>query len=683
MSKPVFVLVVGALCGGAIAYWMAANSDGAAQAFGGSGLLEGLASVARGGAAANARVTVANRTAAYRDAAELRSAREVAAELARVAAHEPSVTRKLTIDALLARLAELDADAAVNALGEISSAIERRERAIGLLAVLGDSAEVIAQIAAALPASDRVSFRGAALARRAERDPDGALRAMLALDSASARQRAAQEVAATWARQDPLDALAQAALLPAELQSVFSASVSAEWARLDPSGYLQAFERETEELNAAGLQLLAASNPEQVLRAAETVNGSRAEALRAIGYEALAQRDPRAAIARLEAMPAGQEREQLRRTVAHSYGAHSPDDALPWARTLSPPSTDVERTVLAGIASIDVERALRLALARPAGIEGTLLLPIASQAALEPSKTAQIAQILSARADSASQEALGALLEQWSLSDTERALAWAEAKSASAEVDGALLIGMAKLLAGRDAVAAAAFAERLPPNVRASWIAQVAGPYARNDVEGALAWLARYQGEPGYDPAMLQIVAQTAQTDPRAAARIVESASADVQTGMAQQVVSQWARQDPQAAAQWAAGLGETRARASAVATAAASWAARDFAAARGWTLSLPAGAARDQALGRLLQRSASTRLDDGLLAAFSSDAAREAGIAPAIPTVARRDAEEAQRLIATYITDPTLLRQIDERISTTSQTPTSLEISNGVITFR
>src|SRR5690606_41411211 len=65
------------------------------------------------------------------------------------------------------------------------------------------------------------------------------------------------------------------------------------------------------------------------------------------------------------------------------------------------------------------------------GIEGTLLLPIASQAALEPSKTAQIAQILSARADSASQEALGALLEQWSLSDTERALAWAEAKSAS------------------------------------------------------------------------------------------------------------------------------------------------------------------------------------------------------------------------------------------------------------
>src|SRR5690606_41339622 len=107
------------------------------------------------------------------------------------------------------------------------------------------------------------------------------------------------------------------------------------------------------------------------------------------------------------------------------------------------------------------------------------------------------------------------------------------------------------------------------------------------------------------------------------------------------------------------------------------------FAPARAGPLAWPVGAARDQALGRMLQRRAATRLDDGLLAAFSSDAAREAGIASAIPAVARRDADEAQRLIATYVTDPALLRQIDERISAASQTPTSMQITNGVITFR
>jgi hypothetical protein len=280
---------------------------------------------------------------------------------------------------------------------------------------------------------------------------------------------------------------------------------------------------------------------------------------------------------------------------------------------------------------------------------------------------------------------LARVVSSWTQREPDGALEWLLSKGTA--VDASVLGNMARTMASRDAVAAAAYVDRLPPALRTTWMTQVAGPYARYDAVGALRWLNQYQGQEGYDVALRQMATQAAQSDPRAAAGMLERASPDVQFGAAQTVASSWARSEPEAAARWAVALSDPRARSSAITAAASTWASSDAAAAERWVLSLAPGTARDDALTAVLPRRAAAGedLDSRLLASFSSAEARQTALARIIPVLGRNNPAEAQRLLDGYVTDPSQRAQLEQQMARTASdnlTPTTVIDSGGNVIF-
>jgi hypothetical protein len=110
MRKATLVLLVGAVCGGAATYALLGSGSDGTSASGKSflGNLTGLAT-SRGGAREARPASVATRLASYRSAAAHDEPSALEAALERAATSDPTPARDLEIDALLARLGELDA----------------------------------------------------------------------------------------------------------------------------------------------------------------------------------------------------------------------------------------------------------------------------------------------------------------------------------------------------------------------------------------------------------------------------------------------------------------------------------------------------------------------------------------------------------------------------------------------
>jgi hypothetical protein len=220
-------------------------------------------------------------------------------------------------------------------------------------------------------------------------------------------------------------------------------------------------------------------------------------------------------------------------------------------------------------------------------------------------------------------------------------------------------------LARTNPAAAVRYLERIPSDLRASWISAVAEGYALNDASAAATWIAQYRSEPGYDAAVGAIAARTATQDPVAAARLFESidiAQAPDAPSNARAIAASWVRRDAVAAATWAQGLADSETAAGAVGVVANQWVARDALAAHNWATSLPRGPARDAALVQVLGATAGTAATDAaLVEAFSSSAALQRGVNEAVRIVAARDTVVARQLADQYITDPGT-RQLAER---------------------
>src|SRR5690606_31224062 len=108
----------------------------------------------------------------------------------------------------------------------------------------------------------------------------------------------------------------------------------------------------------------------------------------------------------------------------------------------------------------------------------------------------------------------------------------------------------------------------------------------------------------------------------------------------------------------------DPRARSSSLSAVVASWAARDLAAARDFTLSLPRGELRDETLSIVLSQSAAFGgADRAVLDAFSSESLRQQRLVGLMPGIARRDREQAEALLDAYVRDPALRRQAAEYI--------------------
>lgn len=681
MIRTVAPLVIGMIAGAAVMALNFGPSDAESSARTGQrSVFEAVTRLAggsgRSGVAGN--VSVSDRLSAYRqadresDLARLRRALEAAAS------RGPSLERDLDIDATLGRLSALspafaadlalalglerrfvvDAfvlwanagpEAALAGLGRIADAPIRREVGLGLLDALGGGIDARDRVAQALPASDRDALTVASLSRRVVVDPLGAMREAQSLSDATLQREALAEIAAIWAAEDPGAALLQAELLPADLARTFRAAVYNEWARLDSGAYAAHLESLTtipEEV-ASGMQFLIVSDPERALEVADGIPGSIGESMRSMAIGAIAAQDPGAAMARIDAMPPGQLKERFLTSVAYALARKDPDAAIAWAEGLDPPVPNVIRNVASALAQTDLARALDL-LEQPslAGESSLVLAVVNSEVRRNPDKAREVASLLVARDDAESATALQGVVASWMQLDPESALGWVLGNDALLNND--LLTSAAQTLARDDPAGAAAFVDRLPQRYRSAWVTQVAGQYARFDPATALAWVSRFQGQDYYNIALREVVANAAQTDPRAAARALTQATSEAQLGAASQVATAWARTEPQEAARWASGLSEPRARTLATNGAITTWARSDAAGARSWSLSLPSGETRDQAISSVanLGAMAGAAFDPALIDEIEDLALRQQTIGNGLTVLARQDPDRAESLL-------------------------------------
>jgi len=351
--------------------------------------------------------------------------------------------------------------------------------------------------------------------------------------------------------------------------------------------------------------------------------------------------------------------------VAVSYGREDPEAALAWARSLSPPSPNVVANVLAGLARVNPDRAIDLLFEtmdatnqRSAGP----LMALVANGALSAAHMGRVADRLLATPSRGRE--LQMLTQQWAQRQPHDAIRWLLAKDSAAPRTA---LGQAAIQLGRtDPAAAIGYVDRVPPELRATWISSVADGYAQNDARAAASWIAPYRGQPGYDAAVAAIAARTAPGDPSAAARLFDSvnvAEAPDAAQSAQRIAAAWARQDQRAAAGWAAAIADDGARTAAVGAVAGQWAAQDALGARGWALGLPPGEARDTALTQVLGATTTSAIDYALLDGFSNAEARQRAVSDAVRMIAPRDAAAARQLADRYLTDAGARRSADRFI--------------------
>ena len=235
------------------------------------------------------------------------------------------------------------------------------------------------------------------------------------------------------------------------------------------------------------------------------------------------------------------------------------------------------------------------------------------------------------------QQALQMTVASWAQRDPAAALAWT--MSNADVLSNGTVRQVAQQLTRDDPELAMQYVDRVPADARDAWISSVAGSYATFDRQRAVDWVGQYRGQTAYAPAVMAVVESTAEQDPRAAANLLD-------------------------------GLGPLpEGSDSAVRSVVNSWASRDAVAARNWTMQLPRGQARDMALTTLISTDRNAEIPDTeILAAFSSDLARQQGILRVIYNVARNDPLEAQRLVDTQISSPAVRQQAEQYIERISR---------------
>jgi hypothetical protein len=641
-------------------------------------------------------VSLTERAALFRFAAEA-DRRTIETMAAQVAAMPNIEGRRLALEALFTRYAEIDAPAAaafgrtlglsptalrplyatwarsdargaLRALGELDSAAAVT-LGVAVLEAIGNDGLGLARVLDAAPQIDADRFRIEAAIAKAPGDPASALEDILELPPSKAGA-AFERLAVIWIERDVYGAMAGAEVIADEsLRNEFKAAVIRAWARVDPDALVDYVvdldpQRRNEALRSPGaLQAFALVDPQRALQAAEGMPGELGAMLERAALMSLARDDPLAALSMAETLPTGNERDQMLSIVAASYGRANPEAALAWAQGLSPPSPNVVANVLAGLARVDPNRAIDLLFeAMDAGNPRSSgpLMTLVTNGGLDAEHIARIAdRLLTAPARG---RELQMLTQMWAQRQPHDATRWLLARGSAAPRTA---LGQAAIqLARADPAAAIAYVDRVPPELRATWISSVADGYAQNDARAAAGWIAQHRGEAGYDAALAAIAGRTAPRDPAAAARLFDSlnpAEAPDASQTAQRIAAAWARQDQAAAAAWATAIADDGARAAAIGTVAGQWAAQDAGGARGWALGLPPGAARDTALMQVLGTTTTGAIDYALLDGFSNAEARQRAVSDAVRMIAPRDAAAARQLADRYLTDPGA-RQAAER---------------------
>ena len=647
----------------------------------------------------------------YASVAALDDLGAIEARIEAAAAQPDSPRRDLELEALLARLAEIDPPRAMrlaqslflddrfvvaaftaaaaasveDALAALASMRRpglQRDVALALLDTLGDDEGTVERIAASLPASLRLSFEMRRLTRRAQRDPAGALLAAMRLENRDMLQEAVTNIAASSATASPVEIDALAQMLEAEdpdLARAFRSSALTRWARSDPAAALAFLEERASTLDgslASNIASVAATaDPERVLGLLDSLPSSARSTTQSRAIRAIAERDPLRAIQLFEALPAGQDRNGLARTVARSYAQQDPDAAMAWARSLRQP-VDLMLGVIEGIAAVDFDRAAGLVLQElsaqgggpaqasgnggrpavipPTGLVGSL---VTNQRAADAGSMTRLAEGLLALDSALGRSGLMLMLGSWMQADTARATDWLLANLT--RVPPETLNNVSRTLARTDIESAKRLTDSIPDTVRASWAANVAGTLAESGIANAMQWVERFRGQPVYEAALSRIVQTGARYDAKAAAPLVEGLSPALRSEVSREVALQWAQQDPAAAARWFETIDDETTRSDTLGMAARLWAQRDAAAAERWARALADSDKRDAALGGVFAgRAASGAVDLRLLDEIGAATVRQWAAMTAISALGNEP--EAARELLPYVTSAAMRRQAE-----------------------
>lgn len=657
---------------------------------------------------------VGARLSVYHAVSALGNVAEIESEIDRIMSLRPSRRADIELEALLLRFLELDPRGAIRFARnrgldspllvrmfqswmafDSTAALETLEtiepaslvRAI-TLALVGSNREDIERLGQLLAEEDRAGFRSDALARLAESDPESAFDGALELNDQALRIRTARGVASGWARRNPLAALSRVSEIThdARLRNRFDTLIVAEWARVDPDAALEyltspsgqkLFTLNTRKAIHSIINALAVRRPHEALAAADKLPADARAALRSTALKTIVEQDLNAAVARADGMPVGIEREELLQIVTESYARRDPSRALAWAERIEASRPGTTQAVLMQVALGDLPRAVDAALKVPNGVEMLARAmsprqpPAGTPITMNVDTLGEVADKLAAAGESGSR-AMNNLLQAWPALDPDAALTWLLEEGSA--VDQTHIENLAKGFANGDLVLSTQLVDSWPVESRGAWISQVAGVYALTDRDAALAWLAPYQGQPGYDASISTAAASIAARDAESAAALLDTAQAPT-TEASSRVATTWARDDPRAAADWALSLNDAPARSAGVAAAVRTWSSDDPAAARRWSLGLPRGRARDDALAMVLARDIARGAVEGdIESAFSSDSAWRRALdasTAAFLQLAANDPARATELVRLHFDEDSSLRlRIEEEIDGASSQP-------------
>lgn len=700
MRRQLLLAALGAVAGGTLVYG-AYRFREMPPALPSPVAAEASANAARTPAEAGATVS-ATRLVAYERAAAMPDRAAVEAAVAAAAAAPASYATRNALAALLARLTEMDAapaarlaakldlghrfaapvyrawaaadpDAALAEIGHFDSSADRQALALAVLAALGNDDANLARVADALPEIERFSFEVEAYALRAENDLAGTLADLAAAGKGELLVSVFyKRIGQAAAHRDPRAVLAMSETIGhREGNRLFRVGVFETWGETDPAGLLAYLESAPPRSvpNIAGtIRTIVAGDPEEVLGRLERYPSTYRRALQSAALRALAETDPQAALARLGDLPRGSDRDALVGTVAETLGRQDPTAAIAWAAALQPPSQQAVNGAIAGMAAVDLNRAIDWIVRE---IENPTVTGVNALEAFSPTvvflgvrapgfDVARAAERLLATGNATLEQRAASMVFAWAQTNGTAAIDFALGHLDSFEPTE--ITPLARQVASLDPDLAVRTIDRLPATHRVTWIPGVAEVLARSAPDRALSFLAAQRGQPGYEQTVGAVVNQLATTHPSAAAELIDTVawSAEIRPA-ALALGTAWAQAEPQAAAAWAVRL-ERPGPIGAVAT---GWARVDEGAAERWARTLPSGALRDAAVNPILNATAERGEPNfTLLDALSTDAVRQQSASRVILAVGRTDQARARTLMDTYLTDTAVRQRTEQQLA-------------------
>lgn len=509
------------------------------------------------------------------------------------------IERRNSLEILLLRYAELDADAA------IGQALESdRETAVHLLAALTGVA------------------------------PEQTWRHAMEVSNPAERFAYLNAVADAWVAQDPERAFAKVNELPAE------------WQRT--------------ELLQSVIDGIADRDPRLAIRLAESqgpvVSGALVERI----ATRWSRQNPSEAARWVESLPRTDQGRYAYR-VADAYVAHKPSEALTWAlRLAGSPQRYLWSSMLGEMAKYDPDQALQLAQAAqsPAQRAQAMGKVLAAIAQSDPAKA--MAQLMTLPPGEMRGNVLSEVAQSVATLTPSTALDWLnDIDDKAMQIDAAQSLGWA--LSRRNVEAAAQFVDRVPKDARQQWITAVALAYAEIDIEKGRQWVRRYASD--NPQTAVQFARTVASRNPEAALQLVDDVTDDHERDqLLLGVLAPLAGHSPALAARWTQKVTDAEMRSRSIGEVSGIWAQYDLAAARKWIVSLDDGPAKDQALTALVQRAGGS-VDDvvPIINQIQTPERRSHAVLMAAMRLSRNDLEGARTLLRRYPLDSARQRQFDD----------------------